>query len=112
MSDKNRLSIVGMLEAIEKIEKFTKGISDADEFFDDQLIFDGCLMNFIIIGEMVGRLDESFKESNNEIEWEKIWSFRNIVAHNYFGIDANEVWQIIRYKIPILKAQLKEISSP
>jgi uncharacterized protein with HEPN domain len=109
MSSKNRLSILGMLEAIEKIERFTKGISNATELSDDQLIFDGCLMNFIVIGEMVARLDESFKESNNAIEWEKIWSFRNIVAHDYFGINANEVWQIIKYRIPELKEQLKEI---
>ena len=111
MSNKNRLSILGMIEAIEKIEKFTKDIFNAAEFSDDQLIFDGCLMNFIVIGEMVSRLDESFKESNSKVEWERIKSFRNIVAHDYFGINANEVWQIIKYRIPELKVQLKDIIS-
>lgn len=109
MSDKNRHNILGMLEAIEKIEKYTKDISNADELFHNQLIFDACLMNFIVIGEMVARLDKSFKESNNKIEWEKIWSFRNIVAHNYFGINADEIWQIIKHRIPELKKELKAI---
>ncbi|MGB9596680.1 MAG: DUF86 domain-containing protein [Candidatus Poribacteria bacterium] len=80
MSSKNRHNVLGMLEAIEKIEKYTKDIANADELFNNQLIFDACLMNFIVIGEMTARLDKSFKESNNKIEWEKIWSFSELVS--------------------------------
>jgi len=46
------------------------------------------MMNFIVIGEMVARLTEEFVEQNTHVDWFKIRGFRNIVAHNYFGIDA------------------------
>ena len=109
MSDRNRLAILAMLEAIGKIEEYTKGISNVDEFYAHKVIFDACLMNFIVIGEMVLRLDESFKENNEGIEWSKIKGFRNIVAHNYFGVDAEEVWQIIKGRIPDLKERLEKL---
>jgi uncharacterized protein with HEPN domain len=47
---------------------------------------------FFVIGEMVDKLSEEIKRKHPEIEWIKIKGFRNIVAHDYFGIDAEEVW--------------------
>jgi len=52
------------------------------------------MMNFVIIGEMVVRLSEEFIEKYSYIDWHKIRGFRNIVAHNHFGTDAEEVWDI------------------
>ena len=69
------------------------------------------MMNFVVIGEMVAKLSDEFKNSYSGVEWQKIKGFRNIVAHNYFGIDAEEVWQIIKNKIPILKSDIKWIMS-
>jgi uncharacterized protein with HEPN domain len=60
-------------------------------------------MNFVIIGESVLRLDIDFIERNNQIEWHKIRGFRILIAHDYFGIDVEEVWDIIKNKIPELK---------
>ena len=67
-------------------------------------------MNFIVIGEMVGKLsDELITNSNVEIDWFKIKGFRNILAHNYFGVDAEEVWQIIHDSFPELEVQLRKL---
>ena len=66
-------------------------------------------MNFIIIGEMVAKLSEEFKASHNIIEWLKIKGFRNLVAHDYFGVDAEEVWQIINNDLLILKKDIQKI---
>ena len=109
MLDKNNLSIQSILEAIEKIEVFTGSITSTEEFFSNQLVFDACLMNFIVIGEMIARMDEGFKKKYPVIEWDKIKALRNIVAHEYFGVDAEEVWQIIRNKLPELKRQILSI---
>jgi uncharacterized protein with HEPN domain len=49
------------------------------------------------------RLDVHFIEINDQIEWYKIRGFRNLIAHDYFGIDIEEVWDIIQNKIPDLK---------
>ncbi len=67
-------------------------------------------MNFVIIGESFLRLNSDFIENNAEIEWYKIRGFRNLIAHDYFGIDVEEVWDIIQSKIPELTAFIKEVS--
>ena len=82
----------------------------ADEFYNDSQAFDASLMNFIIIGEMIEKLsDELIDATEKEINWYKIKGFRNILAHNYFGVDAEEVWQIVHGGLPILETQIKEL---
>lgn len=92
-----------ILESIEKIERFTSDLYSWQELKNDEESFDACLMNFVIIGESVLRLDIDFLENNKQIEWHKIRGFRNLIAHDYFGIDVEEVWDIIQSKIPELK---------
>jgi len=58
---------------------------------------------------MVARLTEEFTEQNRNVDWFKIRGFRNIIAHNYFGIDAEEVWQIIVTHLPQLKKDINQI---
>lgn len=109
MSDADRLNILSIQEAIEKILAYTQSYSNADEFHENQRDFDAVMMNFIVIGEMVSRLSETFIDRNTHVDWFKIRGFRNIVAHNYFGVDAEEVWQIVQIHIPKLQSDLKEI---
>ena len=66
------------------------------------------MMNFVIIGEMVVKLSDDFKAQFSEIEWHKIKGLRNIAAHDYFGIDAEEVWQIIQKYLPDLKGFIQK----
>jgi uncharacterized protein with HEPN domain len=99
-----------MLDAIDKIKQYSAPFASADDFLDTTQAFDASLMNFIVIGEMVEKLsDELITASNAEIDWFKIKGFRNILAHNYFGVDAEEVWQIIHNSLPKLERQLKEL---
>lgn len=58
---------------------------------------------------MVGKLSEDCKVSHPSVEWLKIKGFRNLVAHDYFGIDAEEVWQIVKNDLPALKKNIKRI---
>lgn len=78
---------------------------------NDDETFDACLMNFVIIGESVLRLDSAFIDIHKEIEWHKIRGFRNLIAHDYFGIDVEEVWDIIKNKIPQLKIFITSLLS-
>lgn len=109
MPDKDKLNLLSINEAIEKIIDYSKAYSTADDFYKNQRDFDAVMMNFIVIGEMVSRLSEAFVEQNAQVDWFKIRGFRNIVAHNYFGIDAEEVWQIITTHIPKLKIEVHNI---
>jgi uncharacterized protein with HEPN domain len=97
------------MEAVQRIEEYSADFNNADDFNEDYRNFDACMMNFIVIGEMVEKLSPDFKNIHSHIDWKNIKGFRNIVAHNYFGIDAEEVWQIIRERLPSLKADISKI---
>jgi uncharacterized protein with HEPN domain len=107
MLTKDQHCLESILEAIDRIIEYTSGINTADDFDNDHRNFDATMMNFVVIGEMVEKLSDEFKKKHSEVEWIKIKGFRNLVAHDYFGIDAEEVWQIIKNKIPALKSDIK-----
>ncbi|MDZ7724076.1 MAG: HepT-like ribonuclease domain-containing protein [candidate division KSB1 bacterium] len=109
MSEKDKINILSILEAIQKIFSYSGHYSSADEFYENQRDFDAAMMNFMVVGEMVARLSDEFIEKHNHIEWQKIRGFRNIIAHNYFGIDAEEVWEIINIYLPKFRNELKAI---
>lgn len=109
LSEKDSANLEAMLEAVKKIIRFTSKFNNADEFYDDELSFDAVLMNFVVIGESVAKLSKELKSNEKHIAWSKIKTFRNIIAHNYFGVDAEEVWQIIQLQLPEFKKQVSKI---
>jgi uncharacterized protein with HEPN domain len=109
MLAKDKYSLESIIESIDRILEYTSGLKSADELNADYRNFDATMMNFVVIGEMVDKLSEDCKKLYPDIEWQKIKGFRNIVAHDYFGIDAEEVWQIIINKIPQLKTDIQSI---
>ena len=109
MSSKDRANLLAILDAIRKIEAFTETIADAEAFHHSEMAFDATLMDFILIGEMVERLSTELKSRYIGTDWQQIKGFRNLVAHDYLGVDAEEVWQIIHNDLPRLKEQLTKI---
>ena len=109
MLNKDTDCLANILESIQKIEEYVVLFNNADELNIDTKSFDAVLMNFIVIGEMAGKLSDEFKISNTEIEWWKIKGLRNIVAHDYFGVDAEEIWQIIKNWLPKLKSYINNL---
>lgn len=108
ISRKDVACLLNMLDAIQRIQLYSGKFSDADSFYHDGLSFDATLMNFVVIGEMVEKLSDTFRATTSGvIEWPKIKGFRNIIAHNYFGIDAEEVWQIIHGNLPELRSAIE-----
>ncbi len=111
MSEKDLLNCFAILEALERIEQYTHPHQSAEQWMKDQVAYDACLMNFVVIGEMTAKMSNDFLGQNKNIEWHKIKAFRNIIAHDYLGIDFKEVWQIIQTKLPELKIKIKQITS-
>lgn len=97
-----------ILECINKIEKYSQNISLAD-FQENELIQDGVVRNLEIIGEAVKKLPDNIKDSYSNIEWRKISGLRDILIHEYFGIDTEIIWDIITKKIPDLKITVQKI---
>lgn len=107
MSD--RFCLLSIVESIEKVENYSKDFKDAEDFYHDSKSFDASKMQFVIIGEMIDKLSQEFKLNNSNIPWIKIKDFRNIIAHDYFGIDSDEIWDIIQNKIMPLKFDIMDL---
>lgn len=108
---RDRNFILNMREAIEKIQTYSSSFKSAEDFNEDSQAFDASMINFILIGEMAVKISDDLKEKTcSDIDWFRIKAFRNIFAHNYFGIDAEEVWQIIHQHLPDLEIKLKTLS--
>ena len=109
MHEKDQQNILDIQESINKILKYIEKTEKFEDFENNTLLTDAVLMNLIAIGESVARPSEDFKNCNSHIEWVKIKGLRNIIAHDYFGIDIEEIWQIVQGKIPDLKKDIEEI---
>jgi len=111
MSSKDKGNLLAIIDCCDKIQKFFTGLKNADEFNSNEMIFDAVLMNLITIGEAVSRINDELKVENDNVEWQKIKSLRNLIAHNYFGVDAEEIWEIINGDIAELKEDATKIVS-
>lgn len=103
-----RLYIDDILEAIKKIEKYTKGLT-SEELEENSLVVDGVVRNLEIIGEAAKNVPASVKREYPDIEWKKISGLRDVLAHEYFGVDLEVVWNIVTEKIPALKKNIMRI---
>jgi len=110
MSREYKAYLRDILNAIDKIERYTKGM-DFEDFVDDELIQDGVVRNLEIIGEAVKNLPGDIKKNYPEIEWRKIAGLRDILIHAYFGVDIEIIWDIVENKIGELKDAIKKILS-
>ena len=97
-------------ECCEKILKYTAGYTFEDLIHDDRT-YDAILRNLEIIGEAAKHVADETKERYPQVKWRKIGDFRNIVAHNYFGVSNEIVWDVIENEIPPLLDQVKIIMS-
>jgi uncharacterized protein with HEPN domain len=104
------LLVEDIWESIEKIERYTKGMTE-DEFQSDDKTTDAVVRNLEIIGEAAGRLPKDFVDQYSEIDWVKIVGLRNRIVHEYFGVDLQIIWQIIKSDLPGFKASLEGIRS-
>ncbi|MBI3189870.1 MAG: DUF86 domain-containing protein [Ignavibacteriales bacterium] len=101
MSRDESLYLADIQESCEKVLRFTKGMTYKD-FVHDDLHFDAVLRNLEIIGEAVKNISEETRNKYPKIKWRKIAGFRDIVAHEYFGINDETVWDIVENEIPAL----------
>ncbi|HOD39026.1 MAG: hypothetical protein BWY32_01368 [bacterium ADurb.Bin243] len=109
MPERDQLAYLeDILKSCEKIIKYING-KNFDEFSKDEMLADAVIRNLETIGEAVKHISESLKLSYSHIEWKKIAGLRDILIHEYFGINYKILWDITANKIKKLKSEIEEI---
>ena len=101
----SRLRIDDILGAITNIETYVAGMS-FDEFRGDQKTVDAVIRNLEVIGEATPHLSADQEALPADVPWADIAGMRNILVHEYFGVDLNIIWQTIASDLPALRIQL------
>jgi uncharacterized protein with HEPN domain len=110
MKKEPRVYLAHILECINKIQLYTK--KGKANFLKDTLVQDAVIRNFEVIGEAVKRIPEEYRVQNPSIPWRVMAGFRDVLIHNYEGMDVKRVWQIVENGLPQVKQAVAVLLPP
>lgn len=102
----DKLFLAHIVEAAEKIEKYTNGLQ-MNDFLGQSLVQDGVVRQLEIIGEAVKNLSIEAKQARSDVRWKEIAGMRNHLIHGYFGVDLEAVWLTVVNDLPALKGAVQ-----
>jgi len=103
-----RVYLDDILDAVAKIRDYTSGMN-LEGLKNDPRTLDAVVRNLEVIGEAAKKIPDDVRRRYPVIEWKKIAGLRDILIHEYFGIDVNIIWDIVRTKLPPLDEQIKKV---
>lgn len=104
----DRLYLIHISECIERIEKYI-GEGGGKAFMDSDLVQDAVIRNLQTQAESATRISEELQEKHPEVDWFKIRGFRNVLVHDYLGVDLKRVWNIIENDLSRLKVAVEKM---
>ena len=99
-----------ILEAINLIEEYVRDKNRSD-FLKSIQLQDSVVRRIEIIGEAVKNIPAEFKNSHKDIPWKEITGMRDILIHQYFGIDLDLTWEVIKVDLPNLKKSILSLTN-
>jgi len=97
-----KLFLEDILDEIQRIKRFVEGIKSFEELQNNEMVLYAVLKAIENIGEAVKNIPDAVRNLY-PLEWKKIAGLRDIVIHEYFGIDAEILWEVIKEKLPELE---------
>ncbi len=106
MSDRDwRLFLKDIRECSVRVLEYA-GAMTSEEFFEDRKTLDAVMRNLAIIGEAAKKIPADVRRKYPDIPWKKMAGLRDIVVHDYFGIDEDIIWDVVSVRIPELKQSM------
>jgi uncharacterized protein with HEPN domain len=105
-----RVYVAHILECIDKIERFTA--DGRERFFQEAMVQDAVLRNLEVIGEAAKRLDDAYRAAHPGVPWRALAGLRDVLIHQYEGVDLEKVWAIVEQELPSLRGTLAAILPP
>lgn len=102
------LFLEDILLAINKIEEYIQDIS-YQGFSKNDMMIDAVIRNFEVIGEAAKHIPARIRTKYPAVEWREAIGFRNVLIHDYFGIDVESVWDTIHNNLPLLKQHIQAV---
>jgi uncharacterized protein with HEPN domain len=103
----DKLYLIYIEECVGRIEEYTA--DGRDSFFDDRKTQDAVLRNLHTMAESVQRLSSEIKARHPGVDWQSISGFRNVVVHDYLGVNLNRVWEIVSADLPELRKEVESM---
>jgi uncharacterized protein with HEPN domain len=103
----DKLYLVHIQECIKRIESFVGG--GQKEFLASELIQDAVIRNLEIIGEATKQISDGLKSKYSDVPWRRIAGLRDVLIHDYMGVDRGEVWGHLENHLPTLKTSIQKI---
>lgn len=104
----DRLYLYDIIECCDRVAQYLVGVSETD-YHANTMLQDALVRNIEIVGEAVKNLSTELKESNPEIAWSQISRMRDKIAHHYFRINLDVVWQTATDDLQKLRPRISEI---
>jgi len=97
-----------IIHCIDKIEQYTSKLS-YEKFAGDSLVFDAVIRNLEVIGEASRNVPEEIMHHYPDVPWKSMIGLRNLLIHEYFGVDSEIVWAIIKNDLPKTKPLVSHV---
>jgi uncharacterized protein with HEPN domain len=103
----DRLYLIHIKECIDRIDRYRS--NGRAGFFADTMIQDAIVRNLQTLAESTQRLSDTTKSKKPDVDWRAIAAFRNVVVHDYLGVDLEQIWHIVERDLPEFKSHIEAL---
>jgi uncharacterized protein with HEPN domain len=103
----DKVYLISIIESIDSITEYTR--NGRTEFVRTKMIQDAVMRNLEIIGEATKKISQDLRDKHDDIPWRKMAGLRDVLIHDYLGVDLKMVWNIVQNELPNLKNKIKTL---